>query len=127
MNKAFLNFNMAAKLQRIGIPNASGYFYKKSGMRKDKDVYSSKEIFTGMTNFDSVYLPAYLSQDLEDVMPAEIKSKGDLYTLTIRKTKVKYDVRYENSKGQVIYREYADSSVEAEAKIILFLKKHKYI
>lgn len=127
MNKAFLNFNLATKLQRIGIPNASGFYYKKSGNRKDKDVYASKEIFTGMTNFDSVYTPAYLSFDLEVVMPADIKSKGDLYSFIVIKTKDKYDVRYENVKGHVIYREYSESSVEAKAKMILFLKKHKYI
>ena len=127
MNKAFLNFNLATKLQRIGIPNASGFYYKKSGNRKDKDVYSSKEIFTGMTNFDSVYTPAYLSYDLEAVMPAGINSKGDVYSFAVRKTKDKYDARYENEKGHVIYREYSESSVEAKAKMILFLKKHKYI
>ena len=119
--ETFLNFNLSLKLHRIGIKTVSGFYYQKSG--RDKVVYASKDIFTGMSDFDNVYVPAYLSSDLDHALPAEIELKDSVYNLTVRKTKLKYDVRYEDPKGSIIYREYSASPAEARARVILFLEK----
>lgn len=118
----FLNFNLCIRLERIGIKNPSGFYYQKNGSRKDKIVYSSREICIGMTNFDSVYAPAYTSHDLDEALPAEI-TLGGTFNFVIRKNGAKYEARYEDSNGRVVRREYSPSPVEARARLIIYLNR----
>ena len=133
MNKTFLNFLDSQKIFRI--PEVSEiethFFYG----RKDKQVYSRKDIFTGLANFFGVYLPAYTDANLNEVLPHKIIYKvktvpKDIYDLAIKKTKNgKYQCLYENqiSGKPAMIQIQADSEVEAKAKMIIYLKKHNLL
>lgn len=128
MNKTFLNFIDSQKLYRLfGDRVKTQFFYGK----RDKQLYDSTNIFMGVRDFYTIYIPAYTDADLNTVLPNKIIIKvktvpQNKYDLVIRKTRWdKYTVEYENQiKGcSALIQIHDDSEVEAKAKMILFLNK----
>lgn len=135
MDKTFLNFIDCQKLSRIpsvadSIKEVSFWYGKR-----DKQLYMSKHIYTGLRDFSRVYLPAYTDADLNVVLPHKIIFRRktvpkNIYDLIIRKTRNgKYQCEYENQikSNPSLVQIQGDTEVEAKAKLILFLNKNKLL
>lgn len=133
MNKTFLNYLDSLKLSRLPLLSnlKTDFFYG----RKDKVLYSTKDIYTGVQNFERVYLPAYTDADLNEVLPHKIifrvkSTPKDIYDIAIRKTRNgKYVVEYENQikDKPSLLQIQGDTEVEAKAKMILNLSNKRLL
>ena len=131
MNKSFLNYFDSLKLFKLGVKSESGFYYN----RRERLWYNAKDLFIGMANFDSLYIPVYTDADLNEVLPDKIyinqKSiNANKYDLTIRKTRNgKFSCAYENQipNSPGLIQMQADTEVEVKCKMLIYLHKKKLI
>ena len=126
MNKSFLNYFDCLKLVKLGIKSDSGFYYNK----RDRLWYNAKDLFLGMVNFESLYIPVYTDADLNEALPHKIiikqKSNVDTYDLMFRKTRNgKYSAEYENQirTSNGLTQMHSDTEVEVKCKMLLYLHK----
>jgi len=133
MNKSFLNFIYSQKLHRYGIKSDSGFFYNK----RSKELHWHKDLFLGMSSFDTSFVPAYTDADLIDILPGKIilsnkTNNVNTYELCITKSAInnnKYFCDYKNTSSTLpaLAQQFAKSEVEAKALMIIFLIKKDLI
>ncbi|MBV6478687.1 MAG: hypothetical protein HGGPFJEG_01444 [Ignavibacteria bacterium] len=130
MNKIFLDINKSSRLYRLlGDKVSTQFFYAK----KDKQIYDSKNIYMGVRDFDSIYVPAYTDGELNRILPDKVvitkKGLRNVFDLVIRKTRTKYIAGYENPAGteNALIQIPEDSEVEAKASMLFYLFKNNLL
>lgn len=126
-NNIFLNLRDCKKLVLAGFKPETIFYYNK----KDNQIYHVRDIFTGVTDFDKIYTPAFTDADLIKLLPGKITIRNkhnvtaayDLVIYKSARSEEKYFIEYRNTgiDQPSLAQQCASSEVQSKANMILHL------